>query len=146
MRPFHFSLEQVLGYRKQLEEQAMLVFAQAVQARDKRLLEKLQYEAEIEKSRARLADISTLDADERWLISGYITALTHDLGRAVRDLAVLEEDVDRCRAELTQRAQDRKLLEKLKEKQAKRHTMAENYKEQQNYDDIATIRFTPPAF
>jgi flagellar export protein FliJ len=111
MRPFHFSLEQVLGYHKQLEEQAMLVFAQAVQARDKRLRENLACEEEIEKSRRKLTDIAALDADERWLISGYIAALTHDLELAVRDLVRLEEHVDRCRAELTQRAQDKKLLE-----------------------------------
>ncbi|CAK7031901.1 MAG: hypothetical protein DELT_02825 [Desulfovibrio sp.] len=146
MKPFHFSLEQVLGYRKQLEEQAMLVFTRAVQARDKRLREKLECEAEIEKAHARLADISALDADERWLVSGYISALTHDIQRAERDLIILEQEVDRCRTDLTQKVQDRKLLEKLKEKQAKRYTQAENHKEQQSYDDIATTRFSPPAF
>lgn len=146
MRPFHFSLNQVLGFRKLMEEQAMFAFGRAVQARDKRLREKVECEAEIEKARTKMANAAMLDADERWLISGYATALTHDLERARRDLAALEEQVDHCRVELTERAQDRKLLEKLKEKQAKRHTMAENHKEQQNYDDIATIRFSPPAF
>lgn len=146
MRPFHFSLNQVLGFRKLMEEQAMFAFGRAVQARDKRLREKIECEVEIEKSRKKMTNAATLDADERWLISGYVAALTHDLERARCDLAVLEEKVDQCRTELTERAQDRKLLEKLKEKQAQRHTMAENHKEQKNYDDIATIRFSPPAF
>lgn len=145
MRPFHFSLEQVLRYREQLEERAMLAFARATQARDKRLREKTGCEREIEKSRAILADITALDVDERWLTSRYINALTYDLEHAVRDLAVLEEELDRCRDDLMQRARDRKLLEKLKEKQAERHVSVENHKERQNYDDIATIRFTPSA-
>lgn len=143
MSTFRFSLEQVLVYRKQLEEQAMLFFARAVEARDARLREKAALEEAAADARAKL--VATLDADERWLISGYVTALTQDLQRAVRDLIALEEEVDRARADLTQKAQDRKLLEKLKEKQATRHRLAETHKEQQNYDDIATIRYTPTA-
>ncbi|SBW11140.1 Flagellar export protein FliJ [uncultured delta proteobacterium] len=145
MSVFKFSLEQVLSYRAQLEEQAMQVFSLAVQARDKRLREKEEYEAAVAEARRQLADPALLDADERWLITGYIKALAHDIDQARNDLAVLEEDVDRARADLTQKAQDKKLLERLKEKQATRHRLAENHKEQQNYDDIATIRFMPPA-
>ena len=145
MSAFRFSLEQVLRYRRQLEEQAMLVLSQAIQARDKRLQEKSECEAAIAENREKLMDVANLDADERWLISEYIRALGHDLKRIVTDLAALEEDVDRSRAELTRKAQDRKLLEKLKEKQASRHRLAENRREQQSYDDIATIRFAPPA-
>lgn len=145
MSVFRFSLEQVLRYRKQLEEQAMLIFAQAVAARDKRLAQKMEYEAALVESRARLADVTNVDADERWLITMYITALTHDIERARADLVKLEAEVDRARTDLTQKAQERKLLEKLKEKQSNRHKQVENHREQQNYDDIATIRFTPPA-
>ena len=145
MSIFRFSLEQVLRYRKQLEEQAMLRFAEATAVRDKRLREKEACEAAIAETRAKLARAAELDADERWLLTGYLSALTYDLEQAKVDLAALEEQVDRCRADLTQKAQDRKLLEKLKEKQANRHRLAENHKEQQNYDDIATIRYTPTA-
>lgn len=145
MSVFKFSLEQVLRYRKQLEEQAMQVFAQAVQVRDNRLREKEEYEAAIAEARRKLTNPALLDADERWLITGYITALAYDIDQARIDLAALEENVSRARTDLTQKAQDKKLLERLKEKQANRHRLAENHKEQQNYDDIATIRFMPPA-
>lgn len=145
MSTFRFSLEQVLRYREQLEEQAMLVFSRAVRARDKRLAEKLQCEEAIREAQGKLADFAALDADGRWLVSGYVTALKHDLEQAKIDLVGLEEDVDGSRADLTRKAQDRNLLEKLKEKQAIRHRLAENHREQQNYDDIATIRFVPPA-
>ena len=143
MSVFRFSLEQVLVYRTQLEEQAMLVLARAVEARDSRLREKGALEEAVQDTRVKL--VATLDADERWLLSGYATALTQDLEYVVRSLISLEEEVDRARSDLTQKAQDRKLLEKLKEKQAARHHLAETHKEQQNYDDIATIRYTPTA-
>ena len=145
MSVFTFSLEQVFRYRKQLEDQAMQSFARAVHARDSRLREKEECEASLVQFRGKLAGSALLDADERWLITGYVSALVHDIERAKKDLAILEESVDRARTDLTQKAQDRKLLERLKEKQANRHRATENHKEQQNYDDIATIRFMPPA-
>ena len=143
MRSFRFSLEQVLRFRKQLEEQAMLVFAQAVQARDRRLREKEALEAVLGQARNTMADPAFLDTDERWLLNNYMTALASDIEQARNDLALLEEAVDRARSDLTLKAQDRKLLDRLKEKQASRHRLAENHKEQQDNDDIATIRFTP---
>ena len=143
MRPFHFSLEQVLRYRKQLEEQAMLALARSTAARDKRQREKEACSRAMEEQQAKLTRITDLNAEERWLISGYLTGLTHDYEQATIDLVALEEEVDRARTQLTEKAQERKLLEKLKEKQAARHAKTEEYHEQQTIDDIATIRFAP---
>lgn len=146
MSTFRFSLEQVLRYRMQLEDRATQIFAQAVRARDKRQREKEECEAAIFLARNKLAGSALLDADERWLITGYITGLGQDIEQARRDLATLENAVDSAHSDLVLKAQERKLLERLKEKQANRHRLAENHEEQQYYDDIATIRFTPSAF
>ncbi len=143
MAPFHFSLEQVLRYRQQLEEQAMLALAEARAARDKRRRERDECVAALAEQRVKLASAATLPAEERWLITGYIAGLTQDLEQARIDLIVLEEEMDRCRQALTQRSQDKKLLEKLKDRQAKRHAQTETYRDQKSYDDIATIRFVP---
>lgn len=123
----------------------MQVFAQAVRRRDERLREKEEYETAARHYREKLAGAALLDAEERWLISGYVTALTFDIEQARRDLTALEEAVDQTRADLTQKSQEKKLLERLREKQATHHNRAEFLKEQHNYDDIATIRFMPPA-
>jgi flagellar FliJ protein len=146
MPPFHFSLEQVLRYRKQLEERAMLALVRTTAARDERLREKEACARAMKERQARLARIADLGTGERWLIAGYLAGLTHDYEQATIDLVALEEDVDRARTHLTEKAQERKLLEKLKEKQAARHAKTEEHHEQQTLDDIATIRFTPPAF
>lgn len=145
MSAFNFSLEQVLRYRRQLEEQAMQVFAQAVRRRDRSLREKEECEAVARHYREKLVDAALLDARERWLISEYVTALAFDIEKARQDLVLLEEEVDNARVDLTRKALERKLLERLKEKQATRHKKAEFLKEQQEYDDTATIRFISPA-
>lgn len=145
MSAFKFSLEQVLRYRRQLEEQAMQVVAQAVRRRDRRLREKEECETAARHYREKLVNVALLDAQERWLISEYVTALAFDIEKARQDLALLEEEVDNARVDLTRKAQEKKLLERLKEKQATRHKKAEFLKEQQEYDDTATIRFISPA-
>lgn len=145
MSAFKFSLEQVLSYRRQLEEQAMQAVAQAVRRRDRRLREKEECEAVARHYREKLTNAALLDAQERWLISEYVTALAFDIEKARQDLALLEEEIDNARVDLTRKTQQRKLLERLKEKQATRHKKAEFLKEQQEYDDTATIRFMSPA-
>lgn len=145
MPGFHFSLEQVLRYRQQLKEQAMLETAKAQSARDACALRAGEYAAALLEQRARLSNAAALAEQERWLVARYAASLQEDLYRAKRDLIVLEEELDRRRAELTQRSQDCKLLEKLKTRQAARHAADETQREQRNYDEIATMRFASPA-
>ena len=102
--------------------------------------------AEIAAQRERLCRSTALTAAERWLIGQYETALHEDLEQALQDLAVLEEDADRCRAELVAKAQERELLDKLKEKQAIRHDLQERLNERRAYDETATLRFKAAAF
>ncbi len=145
MATFKFSLEQVLRYRQQLEERAMQELAKAQAARDARLRQAEEYAASMEAERVVLSNPAALTEQERWLHTGYLEGLRLDLDKARQDLIVLEEELDRCRADLIQRAQDRKLLEKLKTKQAARHAAEETQREQRNYDEIATLRFVAPA-
>ena len=69
-----------------------------------------------------------------------------DLERTKKSLAQAEEEVDRCRAELVEKAQERSLLDTLKEKQAAKHAMLERQKEQREFDETATLRFKPATF
>lgn len=142
---FRFSLEQVLRYRKQLEEEAMLALAKAQHALEECEQNIRDLQAGIVEQRTRLSNPEGLGADDRWLISGYIQGLSQDLDLALERRIVLLEEVDRCRANLVQRAQDASLLEKLKTRQAERFTKAEQLQEQKNYDEIATMRFVPAS-
>lgn len=145
MAPFKFRLEQVRVYRKQLEEQAMQALAQAVMRRDAVALRVETLQASIIEQRTRLCQADTLDAAERWLIQSYATALKVDLLHAHRELTFCEEEVDRCRVALIEKAKDRGLLDSLKEKQALRHLQLERQQEQRTNDETATLRYRPSA-
>lgn len=119
MPPFHFKLQQILDYRAQLEEQAKLRFAQAQREHERA-------EARVDALRAQVAENekklyeNVTSPNEHWLLDHYVTALKSDLVAALRNLVMLAQAREDARMLLVQRAQERKLLEKLKTKQASR--------------------------
>jgi flagellar FliJ protein len=145
MAGFRFSLEQVLRYRKQLEEEAMQELARARARLEECEAFIRRCEAEIMAQRETMSRPDNLASEARWLVSGYLAGLTRDLDLARERRILCEEEVDRCRAKLVQRAQDTSLLEKLKARQAARFAHAEQLQEQKTYDEIATLRFVPAS-
>jgi flagellar FliJ protein len=141
-KPFHFKLDKVLDYREQLEEQAKAALARARADRDAQA-EKL---AGLE---ARLADHLAAEAESRksandmWLWRQYKDALSQDISIAKVDLNSLELKLQRSRTQAVERSRDKKLLEKLKQTQAKRHHDEENAREEKENDEMSTIRFEP---
>jgi flagellar FliJ protein len=141
-KPFHFKLDKVLDYREQLEEQAKGALARAQAARDAqaeklagleaRLAAHLDTEAESRKS-----------ANDMWLWRQYKDALSQDISVARVSLNSLELKLQRSRTEAVERSKDKKLLEKLKQTQAKRHHDQENAREEKENDEMSTIRFEP---
>jgi flagellar FliJ protein len=138
---FKFRLEKALDYRKQLEEQAMLALARARAARDaeKERLEDLK--AELIRARAEMNAAAGMDGAERWLTRVYIHALQLDAESAGQRLRELDEEVAVCQNELTNRSQNREILDKLKSRQAKRFAEEEKFREQRENDETATIRY-----
>lgn len=145
MSGFRFSLQQVLDYREQLKEQAQVAYARA-QA------ELLREETQAESLRQLLAEQESRlfsavpgDQGERWLLENYVRGIRADLNATllrVRSLTALAEE---SRQELTRRAKEHKILEKLKAKQAERHMRDARVREQRIYDETAAIRFKAPA-
>ncbi len=146
MPPFRFRLEQVLDYRKQLEDQAIQALAAATAERDAAKEQAERLRAEIVEQRERIYRADSLTSAELWLAQSYESALREDLERILLKIAQLEEEVDHCRVDLVAKAQERGLLEKLKEKQAVRHAQNERIIEQRVYDETATLRFKPASF
>ena len=145
MSVFRFSLQQVLEYRIQIEEQAKVRFARA-QA------DHLEAECRLRDLQAQLAEQeqrvyeSSLDVLERWLIEHYIRGLRDDIARTFRLLHDLAKAVERARMELVEKAKDRKALDKLREKQAARHAHEEKLEERRIYDETASLRHKAAAF
>ena len=132
-------------YRKQLEEQAMQVLARVTARRDalKKRIAALQQD--LAEQRIRLSRAEALDAGERWLVKNYASALEQDLRNTRVALEEAENNVDRRRTELVQKARDRELLDTLKEKQTARHLQLERQQEQRSHDETATLRYKPAA-
>ena len=138
-KPYSFKLEKILDFRKQVEEQARLALAEATRlhADQKKIVD------EIEQKRInhQKKEYEKLSVDDLWLWRQYNEALTKDLHSAQNRLTQLALNLQRCRTEAVQKSKDRKLLEKLKENQAKKYYEEENLKEQKEYDEMATLRF-----
>ncbi|MDR1360205.1 MAG: flagellar export protein FliJ [Deltaproteobacteria bacterium] len=145
MAPFHFRLENVLAYRTRLEEEAMQTLALAVAHQDALLLRRDSFRKTREEQEKRLCRAELLSPAERWFLRNFLRALEHDLKNTEEDLLQAGEEVDRCRAALIQKAQERSLLDRLKEKQTASHAALELHKEQREFDEAATLRYAPAS-
>lgn len=139
-KPFVFRLEKVLEYRRQLEDQARMALAQAQARHDAQeavLADLRQRQAEhVAKGfgdHATQADI--------WLFLRYREALDLDISAAAIELQRLALILQNCRQEAVLRSREKKLLEKLKDRQARKHHVAENLSEQKEFDEMATLRY-----
>ncbi|MCT4534636.1 flagellar export protein FliJ [Halodesulfovibrio sp.] len=144
MAPFKFKLQQVLEYRTQLEDQAKLALAE-VQAKYQKQVQR------VDGLRKALADnqelmSTTTDPAQTWIIRNFLQGVRQDISTAEHRLLTLAQELNSARQVLTEKAQEKKLLEKLKENQAKRHAHEEKIKEQLQLDETATLRFKPQAF
>lgn len=139
-RPFHFKLEKILEYRRQLEDQAKLALSIARRqlAEQNQRLEALQKDLAaclLEMSSAR-----QMTQAELWLWTGWRKRLELDKTQAQAKLLELRQLAEQRRLELVSKAKERKLLEKLRAKQAEKHGQEEQRKEQKEFDETGTLR------
>ena len=142
-KPFHFRLDKVLDYRRSLEDQATLALAKAKEAHVRQEQEVARMELLLKEHVERgFAPMGGGQANENdiWLWRQYKVALGQDLAQARETLARLALKLQKCRQDALQRSKERKVMEKLKEKQAVKHHEEESLKEQKEFDEMAAIR------
>ena len=142
---FHFNMQKVLDYREQLEEEAKVRLGKA-ESDFRAALER--YDS-IQKELADARSQGTgklMQNGERWLLDQFIKGLDSDLKEAALQVRMLKQMTEEARKVLAARAMDRKMLEKLKERQKADHYKIEQKQEQNFNDEIATIRYKAPAF
>lgn len=142
---FKFNMQKVLDYRMQLEEEAQVKYGQAIReaALSREQLEKLKKEL-ADAQEASFGKI--MQSGERWLHDQYIKGLGSDVAQVDLQTRMLEQMAEEARKVLAARAIDRKMLEKLKEKQKKQYVKSEQKQEQNFNDEIATIRYQASSF
>lgn len=144
-KPFRFNLERVLDVRSQLEERAQMELGKAMAACAATEREIHRLVNEINAREASLSQKASVTPQELWLWQAYRTRLTDDIRNAHVRLAEQETVRERCRETLVERSKDKKLLDKLKSNKAKRHAYEERLAEQNENDDMASIRYQPPT-
>jgi flagellar FliJ protein len=146
-KPFHFKLEKVLEYRRQVEDQARMAVAAAERAlaTQTAVVEDLRQKL-LEHDRTGAERKGEFTAHDLWLHRLYEQRLEQDLTEAREVQARLALKLQNCRNEAVQRSTERKLLEKLKEKQAKRHTLHEELTEQKEFDETSALRHEHKTF
>lgn len=140
VKPFKFKLGKVLDYREQLEEQAKAALARVQEEYDAQNEVVKRLQAAHDAHMAKEAE-SRQSANDMWLWRQYKDALEEDISRERIKLSELELKLHQRRQDAVARSKDRKLLEKLKETQAKKHHDEESAREEKENDEMATIRF-----
>ncbi|NLW80704.1 MAG: flagellar export protein FliJ [Desulfovibrionales bacterium] len=145
-RSFHFKLEKILDYRRQAEDQAKLALSQARAAvRDQvRLLDRV--EKELSACVAEMSAPRQMSQADLWLWSGWRSSLELDKNLAQAKLTQLELQAEARHKDLVTKSMQRKLLEKLKAKQAEKHEHEEQRAEQNACDEAATLRHGRTSF
>lgn len=142
--PFKFSMQKVLDYREQLEEEAKVRLAKA--ENDLRIAE-----SKFEKIKTELKEAESqcigkvMNSGERWIHDQYLKGLRKDIEEAVMQTRLMRQVAEESRKYLAMRAMDKKLLDKLKERQKRQFDRHELKQEQIFNDEIATIRYKAPA-
>jgi flagellar FliJ protein len=144
-RPFSFKLQKVLDYRGLLEEQAKGALARAQAERDGQAARLADLEDRHKAHLAKAAE-SGRSANDMWLWRQYRDALEQDISRERLTLSQLEHKLHKCRQETVERSKEKKLLEKLKETQARKHNAHETAREAKENDEMATLRYEHEDF
>ena len=144
--PFRFSLQKVLDYREQLEEEAKNRFALVQRQYREAKAQLAALSSELETQDARLYGQVIDNAGERWLLESFIKGLRADIEATTARVQNLRATRDEMRKILAARSMDRKLLEKLKERKYRQYLLDERLKEQRFNDEIATLRYKAPNF
>ena len=140
-KPFRFSLERVLDYRIQLEERARLNLARAQQAYQAQADIVVRLRKDLARHEQAMSEEPEKTPEKLWLMRRFKRRLELDIRRGEERLLELAKMLNAARREAVAASRERKLLEKLKEKQAKRHVQEEQFEEQKEYDEMATIRY-----
>ncbi len=137
---FQFSLQRVLEYREQLEDQARLAMSRAQQAYEIQQQEVAKLQTDLGRTHADLRNLKNPTVDEMWLYREYKERLLQDLAEATSRLEELAREVTLRRTELIECSKERKLLEKLKQTQAQDFAREQQSREQKTFDETATLR------
>jgi flagellar FliJ protein len=139
MKKFEFTLNSLLMIKNSLERQAKQKMAEAVSRRDK-----CQEEIEEIERRKELARTNnkSFTAHEYLMFSRYYSDLERMRKSKTCELEAIEKEIEEIRQELVTIMQERKVLEKLREKQYEEYLVELGKEQDKLVDDMMTYKIT----
>jgi len=138
---FHFHLQKVLDLREQREREVASQLVQALSERDdaQQRLQTLRV--------TRDASASTMQGPSRSVgelanLAFVLEQLDGHIANANDEVHAAEEHVEHVKSELTSAFQDRRVLDRLRERHVEQHRATAEQTDQRAMDDIALSRFT----
>lgn len=143
---FSFSLQRMLDYRMQLEDQAKFVMAQAQRAHQAaaQVIETLSNT--LQTHEASLHGQSEILANDMWLWRQYQSRLHDDIEAAKQQLFSCAKELTAAREDLLKKSKERKILEKMRDKQKQDFYAQQRKQEQQETDEMAGVHHQNIAF
>lgn len=139
---FQFRLQPVLDYRKALEDQLMLEFADVKRRLDgeREILERMRSEVAGLVSQLKTRGERKLSAPDVSFYLSYINFMRGEEKRQAEIVSRVGEELEEKRTELVEAAGKRKILEVMKEKQLKDYRISMTLREQKELDEASILR------
>nr|AJA34379.1 flagellar FliJ protein [Liquorilactobacillus sucicola] len=132
MKRFEFSLENILEYRKQNEQQ----IKQKYTALRQRLASKEDEITRLGAEKFNLMDVSELSVGKMQVQQRYLLELDRRMGEIKTESLELQNEVEMVLQEVVQAQRERKVLEKLEEKQHAAYLQEVKHEEQKQLDEM----------
>ena len=138
-RPFQFRLERVRALRERAEEQAQeeLANSLAIRLKGEAMLRAASESVDDAREARRRSSSADLSGADLIALQAYMERAQLQRESAALELDRREAEVDARRAALTQRSQERQVLEKLKERRAEDHRVESERRESVVLDEMA---------
>ena len=140
MNSYNFQLENILEWRSKIEKEVVEKFAlvQRELEDQKEILNKLILEHTEAKKNKRCRTI--FEMQQQFI---YIEDLEEKMDSKVIHIDKIKIKLEKARQELLEAQKDRKVMENLKERDFERHMHEVKHKEQNELDEIGTLRYEP---
>ena len=133
MRKFHFSLEKILDYRWVQEQEAKREYASAQRA----LNEQENLFQQISQEKNELMEVREQTVNRMQIQQWYLLDLNQKLLTTAKTIAEMKTIVEAKLQLYIDAQKERKILEKLSEKQLAEHQLSMNREEQKMLDEMA---------
>lgn len=132
MEEFNFSLQKVLEYRWQTEDEVKARFAEINQLETKKNTELKQ----VLQEKDNLLESSQFSVGRMQVTWRYVRALNENIVSCQEQMFDLQEQKEQARSELIEAQKQRKILERLKDKQLEQYQQKLKREEQNQLDDF----------